>query len=258
MPIMLENDMDNRMLEISYPVGVGDSDKQYYLKPAVLFNFMQDIAAKSINHYNPRYCWDELYKKGRGWFLTRYRIEFENYPSQVSKLRFVTESRGCHRMNAYRDFEAYDSDSGKLLLKAASSWLIVSLDDKSIINIHNEYPDFPEFEKREGDLSLNKIRSFDTPDCEKVFHVRYDDLDINNHVNNTTYITWAMESLDYEFRVSHVLKSLDINFKHEVGYGEDILSQVKYDNENLTTEHIIKNVRTGEELCVLKVGYSKI
>lgn len=258
MSIMLENDIDNKMLEVYYPVGVGDSDKQYYLKPAALFNYMQDIAAKSINHYNPRYCWDELYKKGRGWFVTRYRIEFESYPLQISELRLVTESRGCHKMNAYRDFEAYDTKTGKLLMKGASSWLIVNLDDKSIINIHNEYPDFPVFEKREYDLVLNKIRSFETSDSEKVFHVRYDDLDINNHVNNTTYITWAMESLDYDFRASHVLKYLDINFKHEVGYGEDILSQVKYNNENLTTEHIIKNVRTGEELCVLKVWYSKI
>ena len=84
------------------------------------------------------------------------------------------------------------------------------------------------------------------------------DLDINNHVNNTVYITWAMESLDHDFRASHVLKSLDINFKHEVGYGEDILSQVKYDRENLVTEHIVKNARTGDELCIMRATYTKI
>ena len=257
MPIMLDKDTENKTLEIFYPIAVGESDKQYYLKPAAMFSYMQDIAAKGINHYDPRYCWDELYKKGRGWFLTRYRVEFENYPHQVSEIRMVTESRGCHRMNAYRDFEAYDAKSGQLLMRGGSSWLIVDLADKSILNIHNEYPDFPLYEKQEDDLSLNKIRSFDVPDSEKVFHVRYDDLDINNHVNNTVYITWAMEALDLDFRSSHVLKSVDLNFKHEVGYGEDILSQVKYDRENLVTEHIVKNARTGDELCIMRAEYVK-
>ena len=41
-------------------------------------------------------------------------------------------------------------------------------------------------------------------------------LDLNGHVNNTVYITWAMEALDYEFRSKHKLKTLDIYFKHEV------------------------------------------
>ena len=258
MSIMLEQDIDNRMLEIIYPIAVGESDKQYYLKPAAMLNYMQDIAAKGINHYDPRYCWDELYKKGRGWFLTRYRIEFAQYPLQISEIRMITESRGCYRMNAYRDFEAYDNITGNLLMRAASSWLMVDLENKSILNIHNEYPDFPLFEKREDDLSLSKVRSFDEPDSEKLFHVRYDDLDINNHVNNTVYITWAMEALDYDFRASHLLKSLDINFKHEVGYGEDVISQVKYDRDNLVTEHIVKSARTGEELCIIRAEYTKI
>ena len=258
MSIMKELDKENKTLEKIYPIAVGESDKQYYLKPAALFNYMQDIAAKGINHYDPRYCWDELYKKGRGWFLTRYRVEFEEYPLQISEIKMLTESRGCHRMNAYRDFEAYDNASGKLLMRGSSSWLIVDLADKSILNIHSEYPEFPLYEKREDDLSLNKIRSFDEADSEKVFHVRYDDLDINNHVNNTVYITWAMEALDYDFRVSHNLKSIDLNFKHEVSYGEDVLSQVKYDRENLVTEHIVKNARTGEELCIMRATYVRI
>ena len=49
-------------------------------------------------------------------------------------------------------------------------------------------------------------RPIESVDCEKTFHVRYDDLDINNHVNNTVYITWALEALDCDFRKSHNIK----------------------------------------------------
>ncbi|MBE7713058.1 MAG: hypothetical protein E7Z87_04880 [Cyanobacteria bacterium SIG26] len=258
MTIAIIEDVDNKTLELDYPVAVGESDRQYYLKPAALFNYMQDLAAKGINHYNPKYCWDELYKQGLGWFLIKFRVEFDNYPRHISQINLQTESRGCQRLNAFRDFEAFDKSTGERLFRATSSWLIVNLDDKSLVNVQQQYPDFPLFEKREDDLVMKKVRAFDTPDFEKTFHVRYDDLDINGHVNNTVYITWAMEVLDYEFRSMHVLKSMDIYFKHEVQYGEDILSQVKYDKENLVTEHVVRKLSTGEELCLIRSEYSKI
>ena len=255
---MIDVGKDKTTLAGVYPVSISEIDRQYNLKPAVLFNYMQDLAAKSITYYDEKYSWDELYKKGFGWFLIRYRVEFDAYPNRISDILIHTESRGCQRLNAYRDFEAFNKLTGKRLLRAVSSWMIVDLENKAVQNIQSAYPDFPCFEKREDDLELCKLRQIDRVDCEKLFHVRYDDLDINNHVNNKVYITWAMEVLDYEFRASHIMKTIDIYFKHDVQYGEDIVSQVKYDKENLITEHVIKNVSTDQELCFIKVQYSKI
>ena len=81
---------------------------------------------------------------------------------------------------------------------------------------------------------------------------------MNGHVNNTVYITWAMEVLDFDFRSKHKLKTLDIYFKHEVKYGDDIISSVKIDRENLTTEHLITDANIGEEVCLLKASYVAI
>lgn len=258
MTILINDETSLVTMEKLYPVSISEIDRQYMVKPAVLFNFMQDLAAKSIDHYGHQYCWDELYKKGLGWFLIRYRVEFDDYPVNVNGLKIQTESRGCNRMTAYRDFEVFDCESKNRYLRASSSWFIVDLENKSVVSIQQEYPDFLKFEKREDDLQLRKLRSLESFDAQKMFHVRYDDLDINNHVNNTVYITWAMEVLDYEFRTSHKLKTLDIYFKHDVKYGEDIISQVRYDNENLATEHVIKNANTDEELCLLRAEYRSL
>lgn len=258
MTILINDETSLVTMEHNYPVSISEIDRQYMVKPAVLFDFMQDLAAKSIDHYNHKYCWDELFKKGLGWFLIRYRVEFDDYPVNVNGLKIQTESRGCNRMTAYRDFEVFDSESNKRYLRATSSWFIVNLESKSVVSIQHEYPDFLKFEKREDDLILRKLKSLDSFDAEKMFHVRYDDLDINNHVNNTVYITWAMEVLDYEFRSSHKLKSLDIYFKHEVKYGEKILSQVVYDKEASATNHVIKNANSGEELCLLRAEYQSL
>lgn len=258
MVISISNETQKYTLEKIYPVSISEADRQYAIKPAVLLNYMQDLAAKSIDCLGHQYCWDELYKKGFGWFLIRYRIEFDDYPIALEELKLQTESRGCNRMNAYRDFEGFDTKSGKRLFRAASCWFIVDLSNKSIVNIKQEYPGFFDYIKKDDDLVLKKLRPIESADLEKLFHVRYDDLDINGHVNNTVYITWAMEALDYDFRASHKLKNLDIYFKHEVKYGDDILSLVKIDRENKISEHLIKNASTDEEVCLLRAEFVNI
>ena len=72
------------------------------------------------------------------------------------------------------------------------------------------------------------------PTLEREFEVRYNDLDVNFHTNNGNYIIWAFEPLDFEFRNSHKIKTLDIVFKKETKYGEKIISQVQFLSENTT------------------------
>jgi len=247
--------MPDVTLEKDFPISISETDCAHMVKPVVILNYMQDLAADSIAKYNSNYSCEELLKKGLGWFLIRYRIEFDDYPSDMRELKIKTEYRGAQRHTTYRDFEVYNNVSGQRVLRAFSSWLIVDLCNKTVINISKDFPDLLQFEKRDDDLVLQKLKQADNFDCEKSFSVRYDDLDINGHVNNTVYITWALEALDYDFRMVHKFKSMDIYFKHEAKYGDEIISQVRYNKENLTSEHVIKNIQSGEELCLIKIEY---
>lgn len=256
--ITISEETQKHALEKIYPISILEADRMYALKPAVLLNYMQDIASKSINNCSSLYSFKELYTKGLTWFLVRYRLEFDEYPIKMDKIKIQTESRGCVKLNARRDFEGFDVATGKRLFRATSSWYIVDLKTKSVINIHQQYPEFSVFEKRDDDLDLRKLKSITEVDFEKVFHVRYEDLDFNGHVNNTIYITWALEALDYDFRISHKLKNLDIYFKHEVKYGDDVVSMVKVDKENMITEHLIKLANSGEEVCLIRCEFVEV
>lgn len=258
MTILLTKENEKLIHSAIHPVSIAEADCMHRIKPVLLFNHMQELAAAAIEKYDIRYGWNELLKLGYAWFLMKYRVEFDSFPTDVNEIKILTESRGCKRMNAYRDFEIFDNNTGDRILKAASSWYIVDINNKSIINLQKEFPEFILFQSREDDLEYQKLKSGNEFDSEKIFHVRYDDLDINNHVNNTVYITWALEVLDYDFRTAHNIKAMDIYFKHEVTYGESIISKVKYDNENNITEHIIVNAETGDELCLLRIEFSQI
>ena len=245
-------------LEKDYAISVSETECSHRVKPVVLFNYMQDLAEKSISIIGEQYSCEGLAKKGYGWFIIRYRIEFENYLSDLKNINIKTESRGCQKSTFYRDFEIYDNNSNQIILRAVSSWFIVDLGQKSIVNIEKEYPEFLQFTPREDDLQLEKLKHLTQVTKEKFFEIRYDDLDINNHVNNTVYISWALEALDYEFRKNHIIKSIDVYFKRDVEYGDKICSQVYIDEENSATEHLIKNANTGDSLCLLKIEYNKI
>ena len=104
-------------------------------------------------------------------------------------------------------------------------------------------------EKREDDLVYGKVRPPQNIDIEHTFEIRFDDLDVNRHVNNANYIVWAFEPLDFEFRKTKKLKTLDMVFKKEITYGHKVLSQIEIkDNQTI---HILKCAETSEDLCLI-------
>ena len=58
------------------------------------------------------------------------------------------------------------------------------------------------------------------PDFEPTkFHTmkcRFDDIDVNQHINNAVYAVWATESVGYVYRNQHKLKRIELNFKKEI------------------------------------------
>ena len=83
--------------------------------------------------------------------------------------------------------------------------------------------------------------------------IYFDDIDVNQHVNNCNYIIWAFEPLDFTFRSQKRLKTLDIVYKKEIQYGNKILSLIEIQGN--TTIHNLKNAQTGEDLCQIKAEW---
>ncbi len=236
--------MFSEIVKIRY----SEMDLDLVLKPSFLLQFMQDLASDNAEQLGFGYSY--IIKKNLAWFLLKYRIEFEDYPSGLYELKIFTEPRGYNKLFAYRDFAFYNGEY--LLGRAASTWSLVDLDTKNIVPVSEALEfnsNMPRFEKREQDLTYGKVRPLEKVDREKVFEIRYDDIDVNKHVNNANYLIWAFEPLDFEFRHLKKLKSLDIVFKKEIKYGNKVLSQIRVE-ENITN-HVLKNADNGEDLCMI-------
>jgi medium-chain acyl-[acyl-carrier-protein] hydrolase len=214
------------------------------LKPSALFNFLQDMASWHAEALG--FGYSHIYPDA--WVLLKYRAEFDEYPSGLFSLEITTEPRGYQKLFAYRDFEIYSGQ--KRLGRVSSLWAIVN--DKGFVSPQTlNNPIMGPLQKRENDLEFAKIPPLKKADAVKNFKIRYEDIDINGHVNNINYIIWAFEALSFDFRSSHRLKTIDVIFKKEVKYGSEIISQAEFKDEN-TTIHAIKNAETNEDLCYIQ------
>ena len=242
------------IFEEQIKVKYSEMDYKLALKPSSLLNFLQVLA--SANAESLGFGYSYITPKNLGWFLLKYRMEFNDYPVSVYDLTLKTEPRGCQKLFAYRDFYIYEGE--KLLGKISSIWAVVDMTTKALVPVqpalNNKY--MPLFQKREDDLAFKKLRAMEKVDIEKIFEVRYEDIDVNSHANNGNYIIWAFEPLNFDFRSTHKIKTLDIQFKKEIKYGAQVVSQIEFLND-LTTLHSIKNVQTNEDLCLLEVLWEK-
>lgn len=240
------------LFEETVKIRYSEMDCDLVLKPGAMLQFLQDLASDNAEQLNFGYSY--IIKHNLAWFLLKYRLEFDDYPEGIYDLTIKTEPRGYNKMFAYRDF--YISHQGKQIGRATSTWTLVDLATKSMANsaeilASNKYMYL--HDKREDDLNYGKIRLPEKFDIEKTFEVRFDDLDVNRHVNNANYIVWAIEPLDFDFRRTHKLKIVDMMFKKEITYGHKVLSEVAINGN--TTIHAVKNAETGEELFIMNAEW---
>ena len=242
------------MFKETVKIRYSEMDCDLVLKPSALLQFLQDLASDNAESLGFGYSY--IIKNNLAWFLLKYHIEFDDYPEGIYELTIETEPRGYNKIFAFRDFIV--SYNNSKIGRATSTWALVDLESKSMANaseILANNPYMVQHEKREDDLSYGKIRIPEFFDNEKTFEIRFDDLDVNRHVNNANYIVWAFETLDFDFRRKYKLKTLDIKIKKEVTFGSRVLSQTK--TVDLTTVHVLKNAETNEELCLISAEWTE-
>ena len=80
--------------------------------------------------------------------------------------------------------------------------------------------------------------------------VRHRDLDINQHVNNVSFVEWLVESVPARVLKTSVLTELEINFLAEAFYEERLLAAChSQDSHPGVFLHSIIRQKDGQELA---------
>lgn len=198
--------------------------------------YFQEIAGNHADFLE--FGFKHMKQSGLIWLLTRFKIHVHQYPKWGDELDVSTWVVNAEKFFSRRDFEIKDK-SGNLLVSAISGWMLVNALEKrphSVEGVKERFPMFPE--KLAIKENIQKIETLDRVDTSSLYTVKYSDIDIVNHVNNVQYYSIILDSLPFNFRKEHKIKSVEINYLAEALPEEEleIISELMSDNQDCKYE----------------------
>ena len=164
------------------------------------------------------------------------------------------------RLFTERRFEVFDA-SDRRIGAASTLWLILDLERRRPVRLPAHVVE------RLGELGLgSEPRRFgdlvtpDPVDRELAFTVRRSDLDSAEHVNNTSYVEWAIEAVPDEVWSTAELAELEIQFVSECHHGQTVVSrsQLVERGGDLEVRHQLMRSDDGAEVArALRCGGRK-
>ena len=235
-----------------YNLRTYECDKKGYLRIVTLFNILQDIADSHATDLGlgMEYCLE----KGFAWVGANYHVKINRMPKTHEHIKILSWPSEQRKIGAIRDFAVYDSQDN-MIISASSQWILIDFARKRPVALKDNLPEYTIVNEHSLVSDFEKLPEPERVDFEKTFSIRYDDIDINMHVNNSLYPLWASETLDYGFRDEHIPSEIEVSFKKEGHLGEDvnIVSQV----DELQTLHSIKSLNDNRELSSVRIKWVK-
>jgi acyl-ACP thioesterase len=195
---------------------------------------------------------DVLMARGLTWVLARQRVELLRPPRLHDEVEVETWPSGIDRLAALRDFRVRAAD-GSELARATSQWLVLDLATRR--------PQPPEVVLDPARFQLTgaprataftdgKLPALERWDAEKRFQVRYADIDRNLHVNNGSYLAWAIEAVPKETWQAERIAEVEVSYRAECLLGSAVLSRLAAQPGG-TFAHAIVREEDGKDLARL-------
>ncbi|XP_027093231.1 oleoyl-acyl carrier protein thioesterase, chloroplastic-like [Coffea arabica] len=178
------------------------------------------------------------------WVTSRMHIEIYKYPAWSDVVEIETWCQSEGRIGTRRDWILKDYANGEVIGRATSKWVMMNQDTRRLQKVTDDVRDeyliycpkaprlaFPE----ENNASLKKIAKLKDPaQYSKIGLVpRRADLDMNQHVNNVTYIGWVLESIPQEVIDNYELQTITLDYRRECQHDDivDSLTSPELDDD---------------------------
>ncbi|KER08446.1 acyl-ACP thioesterase family protein [Streptococcus mitis] len=169
------------------------------------------------------------------WIITDYDIEVVRLPRFAEEITIETEALSYNRLFCYRRFTIYD-EAGQEIIRMLATFVLMDRDSRKV---HAVEPDIVAPYQSDFDKKLirgPKYANLEEP-ISKDYHVRFYDLDMNGHVNNSKYLDWIFEVMGADFLTQYIPKKINLKYVKEVRPGGVITSAVE--RSGLESKHEI-------------------
>ncbi len=235
-----------------YVVKSYEADFHGFLRLLTLMNLLQDMAV--VGAARAGFGFEQCAQNGLTWFGSDYVVEIKRLPKMGEAIEIATWPVE-NKWGAIRDFVMTDAN-GEPIVRASSRWALIDLQRLRPVPLKKYFPQYLALEERALPVEFNKLPEPESFERADEVNVRFDDIDINQHVNNAVYVLWASEGVDVEYRKTHVPCGVEINFKKAVKLGEDVVVRTHMDGDE--SIHSIIKKDDEAELVRCRIKWQKI
>lgn len=213
-------------------------DRYGFMRPITLMNLLQGLAGQHADMLG--FGRDECLKKNIAWVVTHMFVDIIDIPRANEKLIYSTWPTIPGALRSERDFEVRD-EKGNLKIRAISQWVLINLETRRPMRISDCFSNWDGIDERVWDRDFDKASDF-IPTKTHTMACRFDDIDVNQHINNAVYTVWATESVGFDYRDTHELCGIDIYFEREINPNTpSVRIDVAFNGENTSLHKIMSD-----------------
>ena len=238
----------------TFPVHGYEVDAFGLLEIPALAGYLQEVAGHHAEELGVGL--DALRTRGLTWVLGRERLEIASSIVLGDEVEIETWPSGLDRLAANREFLVRRRD-GTEVARATTVWFVMDLATRRPVRPDRVLdPRLPrEPSPHVAPLEPGRHAALEQWELQKRFHVRYSDIDVNQHVTNTSYVAWALEAAPRDLWQGSRVVALEAHFLAEGGFGSAILSRLAR-REDGGFAHAIVQEEDGKELARLMTRWS--
>ena len=193
------------------------TDRFGKLKPSAILYYVQEVAGQ---HFNSMALNPTPENQGLMWVIIRHRVQISRVPVKGERIRVETWPMPTTRVAYPRSVVAYDRE-GRELFRSITLWVLMDRQTRAMV-----------LPGRSGIMVPGILRGNELPSPNSLSpvvcsasvtrRVCFTDLDVNNHMNNTRYLEWAMDLLPSQFHGKHVLQDATMCYLGEAREGDQL------------------------------------
>jgi acyl-ACP thioesterase len=218
-----------------FKIGFFDCDAYAYLRISRLFEFFQESALLSLRNQGLDLL--SMIKKDKfTLMISRIKLRISHLPLWGEDISISTWLKNINPEKvAWNDYDVRDSQ-GNSIMQATASYLLIDLRDgkaKPFAESPYRVETAPELNALPETIDLLEPRGI--PKTALVKFVRYNDIDLNFHVNNCKYTDWILDAIDMEELKERRIRSVQLNYMHAVEYNARV-ALMRFPN---TRHHVV-------------------
>jgi medium-chain acyl-[acyl-carrier-protein] hydrolase len=215
------NMQDERIYQEDFVLRYRDVDMYGRWKPESIFILMQEVSDRHAAALQGDRS--VLIEQGIAWVLSRMHVQMSRYPRVLESVSMTTWPGEGNRFMFSRHYRFTD-DGGREIGRATSIWVLLDVHTRKALPAARLPVPLPD--TSDIPAPLGQPKKLKAPDCplQKVeYRARYEDYDINGHVNNTRYAAWFSDLSDISYHADHVLADFQVNYSQEIRPGAEII-----------------------------------